>query len=155
MTTSPRASHHPVGVHRTRIEWIDTDAAGIYHNSTVVRLVEAAEASLMHGLGLHGYFPAAPRVRYEVDFESPLFFGQDVCAVVEPVRIGTSSMTFAFEVWGEEFQGRPRARAAFGRCVTVHIGRDHRGGAVSAPWPREWVAALSRPGRWCEARPAY
>ncbi|MFJ1670187.1 acyl-CoA thioesterase [Streptomyces bottropensis] len=154
MTALPGAGN-PVGVHRTRIEWIDTDAAGIYHNSTVVRFVEAAEASLMRELGLHGYFPVAPRVRYEVDFDAPLFFGQDVCAVVEPVRVGTSSMTFAFEVWGEEFRGRPRGRAAHGRYVTVHIGGDHREGAASAPWPEEWVAALTRPVRSSDARPAY
>ncbi|MFM9587873.1 acyl-CoA thioesterase [Streptomyces scabiei] len=154
MSTSLRAGG-PVGVHRTRIEWIDTDAAGIYHNSTVVRFVEAAEASLMHGLGLHGYFPVAPRVRYEVDFEAQLFFGQDVCAVVEPVRIGTTSMTFAFEVWGEEFRGRPRGRAAHGRYVTVHIGGDHQGGAASAPWPKEWVAALTGPVGSPQDRPAY
>ncbi|MEH0532591.1 hotdog domain-containing protein [Streptomyces stelliscabiei] len=100
----------------------------------------------MAGLGLHGYFPVAPRVRYEVDFDAPLFFGQDVCTVVEPVRVGTSSMTFAFEVWGEEFRGRPRGRAAHGRYVTVHVGGDHREGAASAPWPAEWVAALTRAG---------
>ncbi|WP_206336271.1 acyl-CoA thioesterase [Streptomyces torulosus] len=159
--TAALPAAHPVGVHRTRIEWIDTDAAGIYHNSTVVRFVEAAEASLMAGLGLHGYFPVAPRVRYEVDFESPLFFGQDVRTVVEPVRIGTSSMTFAFEVWGEEFRGRPAGRAARGRYVTAHIGPDHTSGAVSVPWPPEWVAALTGPvpstgpvGS-CDAGPAY
>ncbi|MBE1594573.1 MULTISPECIES: acyl-CoA thioesterase [Streptomyces] len=153
--SAPPGAENPVGVHRTRIEWIDTDAAGIYHNSTVVRFVEAAEASLMAGLGLHGYFPVAPRVRYEVDFDAPLFFGQDVCTVVEPVRVGTSSMTFAFEVWGEEFRGRPRGRAAHGRYVTVHVGGDHREGAASAPWPAEWVAALTRPVRPSDARPAY
>ncbi len=137
----------PVGVHRTRIEWIDTDAAGIYHNSAIVRFVEAAEASLMAERGLPGYFPVAPRVHYEVDFESPLFFGQDVSAVVELVRIGTASMTFAFEVWGERFEGRQRRRAAHGRYVTAHIDRDHRSGAASMPWPREWIAALSGPMR--------
>ncbi|MFR9795468.1 acyl-CoA thioesterase [Streptomyces sp. MS06] len=130
------------GVHRSRIEWIDTDAAGIYHNSTVVRLVEAAEASLMAGLGLHGYFPAAPRVHYEVDFESPLFFGQDVRTVVELADIGTTSMTFRFEVWGEEFRGHPGRRAAHGRYVTAYIGSGHRKGAAGGPWPEEWVAAL-------------
>ncbi|MGW9028743.1 acyl-CoA thioesterase [Streptomyces sp. NPDC055722] len=136
---------NPVGVHRTRIEWIDTDAGGIYHNSTIVRFVEAAEASLMAERGLHGYFPVAPRVYYEVDFESPLYFGQDVHTAVELIRIGTTSMTFAFEVWGEEFPGRPRRRAARGRYVTAHIDRDHLNGAASTPWPEEWIAALRRP----------
>ena len=31
---------------RRRIEWMDTDAAGIYHWTTVFRLAEAAEAAL-------------------------------------------------------------------------------------------------------------
>ena len=134
-----------VGVHRSRIEWIDTDASGIYHNSTVTRLVEAAEARLMAERGLDGYFPVSPRVRYEVDFESPLVFGQDVTATVRLARIGTSSMRWEFEVWGEEHDDRPRARAAHGAYVTVHLsGPPSPGGArVSSPWPAAWVSALT------------
>lgn len=144
--TIPAQGPNPIGVHRTRIEWIDTDAAGIYHNSTVVRFVEAAEASLMDERGLHGYFPTAPRVRYEVDFEAPLFFGQEVRTVVELVRVGTASMTFSFEVWGEEFRGRPGRRAARGSYVTVHIGQGTHGEASALPWPRGWITALGGPG---------
>jgi acyl-CoA thioesterase FadM len=29
---------------RRRVEWMDTDAAGIHHSSTVIRFAEAAEA---------------------------------------------------------------------------------------------------------------
>lgn len=151
--TTPLQSQNPSGVHRTRVEWIDTDAGGIYHNSAVVRFVEAAEASLMDEVGLYGYFPVAPRVHYEVDFESPLFFGQDVCTVVELTRIGTTSMTFTFEVWGEAFRGLPRRRAARGRYVTAHSDRNHRSGATSTPWPEEWIAALRRTVRSREVRP--
>ena len=129
------------------MEWIDTDAAGIYHNSTVTRFVEAAEATLMRERGLDAYFPVAPRVRFEVDFEAPLVFGQEVTTVVELVRLGTASMRFEFEVWGEEHDGRARMRAARGAYVTVHIGETqagggHRDGASSVPWPAEWVTAL-------------
>lgn len=132
-----------IGVFHSQVEWIDTDAAGIYHNSTVLRFVEAAEARLMAGHGLHDYFLAAPRVRYEVDFERPLFFGQQVTTVVELSHLGTASMTFGFEVWGEEFRGRPRGRAAHGRYVTVHVDRDHGEGARSAPWPGAWIRKLT------------
>lgn len=140
MTVSPE----PVarGIHRTRLEWIDTDAAGIYHNGTVVRFVEAAEAALMRERHLAGYFPVAPRVRYEVSFEASLHFGQEVTTVVDVAAVGTTSMTFDFEVWGEAFEGRPRRRAASGRYVTVHIEGSHDGSARSTPWPPEWVAAL-------------
>ncbi|MEU0300445.1 acyl-CoA thioesterase [Streptomyces sp. NPDC006175] len=141
MTSSSRVPK-AVGVHRTRIEWIDTDAAGIYHNSTVIRFVEAAEARLMDERGLHGYFPAAPRVHYEVDFEAPLRFGQKTRTTVELTAIGTTSMTFRFDVWGEEFQGRPAHRAAHGRYVTAHIDRAPSGEAAGRPWPPEWIAAL-------------
>jgi acyl-CoA thioester hydrolase len=138
-------------VSRTRVEWIDTDAAGIYHNSTVMRFVEAAEATLMRERGLDAYFPVAPRVRFEVDFEAPLFFGQEVTAAVELAHLGTSSMRFDFEVWGEEHAGRPRQRAARGSYVTVHIGSNgagaaHANGARSVPWPAAWIAALRQEG---------
>ena len=128
---------------RSRIEWVDTDAAGIYHNSTVIRLVEAAEASLARAHGLDGYFPVAPRVRYEADFEAPLFFGQEVTTTVSVVELGTSSMTFGFEVWGEELDDAPRVRAARGRYVVVHLDRSTPGRPSSAPWPAEWVERLS------------
>ena len=131
---------------RSRIEWVDTDAAGFYHNSTVIRLVEAAEASLARAHGLDGYFPVAPRVRYEADFQAPLFFGQEVTTTVCVLELGTSSMTFGFEVWGEELDGSPRVRAARGRYVTVHLDRSGPGRASSSPWPTEWVERLTSAG---------
>lgn len=128
---------------RSRIEWVDTDAAGIYHNSTVTRLVESTEAALVRERGLDGYFPVAPRVRFEADFEAPLYFGQEVTTTVRVTRLGASSMTFEFEVWGEPFEGSGRVRAAKGRYVTVHLDRSGPGPARSTPWPPEWVERLA------------
>lgn len=120
---------------------MDTDAAGHHHNTAINRWVESAEASLMRDRGLAGYFGAAPRVRHEVDYESRLWFGQEVSATVVVERIGISSLTFGYEVWGEAFEGRPRTRAAVGRYVTVHVPTD----ADSAqPWPDSWRAALMK-----------
>jgi acyl-CoA thioester hydrolase len=131
------------------VEWIDTDAAGIHHHTTVVRFVEAAEAALVRRYGLEGYFLVAPRVRWEVDHTGPLRFEQPVSTELTVTRVGTSSMTFAFEVWGEAHEGRPRARAAHGSYVTVHIDGGHdadgTGRARSTPWPAAWRAALAGP----------
>jgi len=126
-------------VHRGRVEWMDTDASGHYHNTSINRFVESAEAALMRERGLDGYFGAAPRVRYEVDFSAPLWFGQEVTATLVLERVGTSSLTFRFEVWGEEFDDRPRALAARGRYVTVYVPTGTR---QSAPWPEEWRRRL-------------
>lgn len=137
------------GVHRTRIEWIDTDAAGIYHNSTVVRFVEAAEASLMRERGLADYFASAPRVRYEVDFLAPLYFGQEVTTTVTLAEVGTSSFTWEFEVTGEPDDDRAAVTAARGRFVTVNMGvgqvaeGDDAGARSARPWPADWLAALA------------
>lgn len=128
------------GRHTGRVEWMDTDAAGHHHNTAVNRFVESAEAQLMRERGLSGYFGSAPRVRFAADYESRLWFGQEVTTTVVLDRIGTSSMTFAYEVWGEAFDGRPRCRAAVGSYVTVHVPT---GAGQSQPWPRDWVEALT------------
>lgn len=134
----------PVGVFHTRVQWVDTDASGIYHNATVIRFVESAEAALFAERGIDGYFPVAPRVRYEASFTAPLRFGQEATAVVELARLGRRSMTFHFEIWGEPFDGRPRGLVAHGSYVTVHVGgRDEGDGLRSVPWPSAWVDALS------------
>lgn len=136
-------------VARGRVEWIDTDAAGIHHHTAIARYVESAEAALMRDLGLDDYFARAPRVHYEVDYEAPLHFGQEITTTLDVVRLGTSSITLAFEVWGEAFSSRPRLLAARGSYVTVHITGSHTdGGARSAPWPAAWVEA------WVEAMAA-
>jgi acyl-CoA thioester hydrolase len=126
-------------VYRGRVEWMDTDASGHHHNTSITRFVEAAEATLMRERGLSEYFGISPRVRYEVSFPAKLWFGQEVTATIFLERIGTSSMTFRFEVWGEEHEKNPRSLAAHGRFVTVHVPR---GSGQSEPWPEDWRRRL-------------
>jgi acyl-CoA thioester hydrolase len=124
----------------TRVAWMDTDAAGQHHNTAITRYVEAAEAELIRSLGLVEYFGRAPRVRQEVDHEAPLLFGQEVTATVRVERVGRSSITFGFEVWGEPFADRPRVRSARGLFVAVHVPVA---GSGAQPWPTEWAVLLS------------
>lgn len=133
-------------VHRARVEWSDTDAGGHHHNTAVARYAEAAEAELMRRTGLAEYFGTAPRVRYEADFTAPLWFGQEVTAIVVLEQIGSSSMTFRFEVWAEAYEGRERELAASGRYVTVHVPRGTPGTRRATPWPAEWVKMLRNGG---------
>ena len=128
------------GRHTGRVEWMDTDAAGHHHNTAVNRFVESAEAALMRERGLGGYFGSAPRVHFEADYESRLWFGQEVSTTVVLEGIGSTSMSFTFEVWGGQLEGHPAARAAVGRYTTVHVPRGSDG---AEPWPEAWVAALT------------
>jgi acyl-CoA thioester hydrolase len=134
--------------YRARVEWMDTDAAGIHHNTAVIRYVESAEAALVRELGLDEYFATAPRVHWEIDYESALRFGQEVEVNIEVAQLGTSSMTLGFEIWGEPFGKRLRARVARGRYVVVHVSGSYgHGDARSEPWPPLWVQALSGEAR--------
>ena len=48
---------------KRRVEWMDTDAAGIWYHSTVIRWAEDAEAELHRQLGIvQRTFGATPRV---------------------------------------------------------------------------------------------
>lgn len=124
------------------LEWSDTDASGHHHNSFLLRLVESAERELMTRAGVRDtYFWSAPRVRQEIDFRSKLYFGQQVSATAWIQRLGTSSLTLGFEVWGEADERTPRRLAAHGTVVVAHVPM---GTEKSTPWPDE-IRAVLRP----------
>lgn len=121
------------------IEWVDTDAAGHQHNSAILRFVEAAEAKLFREAGAQSYFSISPRARHEVDYRAKLYFGQAVTAAVRVEKVGRSSMTFGFRVWGHPHRGRGLVVAAEGRFVTVCVPV---GAESSAPWPQEILESI-------------
>jgi len=122
-----------------QVEWIDTDAAQIAHNSAIMRWVEACEVQLMRDLDLMGFFPASPRVQQTVNFTAQLSFGQGVEIELTVAKVGTASLTFEFAVIGKAFEGRPATPAAHGTVVAVHVPL---GSVSSAPWPAEVRARL-------------
>ncbi|WP_156722174.1 acyl-CoA thioesterase [Streptomyces apocyni] len=121
------ARYLPSIVIERRVEWPDTDAAGHYHHSTVVRWVEAAEAALLRRLGLAHLFGSTPRVRFEADYRARLWFGESVRTELQVTSVGTSSLHYGFTVRGEKW-----AVAAVGRMVVVHSAARATG---STPWP--------------------
>jgi acyl-CoA thioesterase FadM len=116
------------------VEWQDTDAAGHHHFSAVQRWAEAAEAALMRDLGLSHLYGSTPRVHYEADFLSRLWFGEVVHIELRVAKVGTSSLHFIFDVRGKD------GIAATGRMSIVHSAAHATG---STPWPDDVRALLS------------
>lgn len=120
-----------------RVEWADTDAAGHYHFSAVLRWVEAAEAVLLRRLGLGELFGSIPRVHFEADYLERLWFGDSVDIELRVEKVGTSSLHYRFDVRG------PNGPAATGRMSVVHSAATAKG---TVPWPEETRRVLCEAG---------
>jgi YbgC/YbaW family acyl-CoA thioester hydrolase len=116
-----------------RVEWVDTDAAGRFHHSTVIRWVEDAEAELLESLGVLDLFGAVPRVRYEVDYRSPVFFRDLVRTTLRVSALGRTSVRYEFEVHCVNAGVATDAPVvATGSVVAVLVDANGR--------PRDWPA---------------
>ncbi|WP_222440293.1 MULTISPECIES: acyl-CoA thioesterase [Arthrobacter] len=122
------------------VEWVDTDASGHQHNSTIIRWVESSEAELFRQLALPDYFPSAPRVHQSVNFRAKLWFGQGVITTIWVQALGSTSVTFGFEVHARPIGQRPGGIAADGKVVAAHVPA---GGDVSVPWPERFRSAIT------------
>src|SRR5919204_4321541 len=88
---------------RRRIEWMDTDAAGIYHWTTAFRLAEAAEAALHTALGIADItFGASPRVAVSATFTRPLRFNDAVDVELTVRAVGRTSVEYGLAITGAE-----------------------------------------------------
>ncbi|MGV4988505.1 acyl-CoA thioesterase [Streptomyces sp. NRAIS4] len=132
------ASDLPSIVIERRVEWPDTDAAGHYHHSTVVRWVEAAEAALLRRLDLAHLFGSTPRVHFEADYRARLWFGDLVRVELRVTKVGTSSLHYAFTV-----RGTGEEDAATGRMTIAHSAARASG---ATPWPNEVRDLLTTAG---------
>lgn len=120
---------------RRRVQWMDTDAAGIWHHSVVMRWAEEAEAELHRRLGIiDETFGLTPRVRTEFDFGDALRFDDPVEITLSVDQVGDSSLTYGIEVRSGG------ARVAGGRIVVVLV--DGETGAKRS-WPPHLRSKLS------------
>lgn len=85
-----------------RVEFRDTDAAGIMHFSVFFTAMESAECEFLRSLGLGVVMPdlagqiAFPRVSARCDYQSPLRFEDEYQIEVTAARIGGTSVTYDF-----------------------------------------------------------
>jgi acyl-CoA thioesterase FadM len=128
---------------RRRIEWMDTDAAGIYHWTSVFRLAEAAEAALHAALGIdHRTFGVTPRVAVSCEFRRSLRFNDVAEVRLAVTALGRSSISYAIAVSG------PDGLAAEGTLTACRI--DTATGR-SAEWPDDLRSLLAESGEQREA----
>lgn len=87
-----------------RVEFVDTDMAGIAHFTAFFRYMETAEHEMFRSLGLSLVAGEGeprlgwPRVRCGFDFLKPLRFGDQAEVRIGVTRIGAASITYEAEI---------------------------------------------------------
>lgn len=103
-----------------RVEFGDTDMAGIMHFSNFFKFMEVAETDFLHARGLSVSWQADgvrygfPRVSVACDFASPARFEDVLTIAVTVEKVGKKSVTYRFDFSNG---GTP---VATGRVVAVH-----------------------------------
>lgn len=130
---------------RRRVEFRDTDAAGIVHFSAFFFWMESAEHELLRAAGLSVFEPLAdgataswPRVSAACDYTAAVRFGDEIDIHASVADLGRSSVTFAFRFTHD---GR---QVAEGRIVAVRClmwpGRKPEPVAIPEPTARALAA---------------
>jgi acyl-CoA thioester hydrolase len=120
---------------RRRVEFVDTDMAGIAHFSNFFRWMESAEVDFLHSRGLSVTMPwegqrfGFPRVSASCDYLKPVRFEEEIEIAVTIDRIGNKSVTYVFEF---TLQGVPVARGKV-TAVCCRVRKD--GGIESVEIP--------------------
>lgn len=121
--------------HQRRVDFCDTDMAGIVHFSNFFRYMEAAEVAYLTARGLNvgvdweGERLVFPRVSVQCDYRVPAKFDELLDIDVTLERIGTKSVVYAFAF------SRAGASLADGKMTSVccRVGPGHALEAIAIP----------------------
>jgi len=109
-----------------RVEFAETDAAGIVHFASLLIYMEQAEHAFLRSLGL-SVFPKPgdafagtwPRVQVACEFFAPARFEDELTILVQIDRIGGSSVTYRMEL---ERSGEAIAKGSMTSVHCLHEG---------------------------------
>lgn len=120
--------------HRRRVEFAETDAAGIMHFSEFFRYMESAEHAFYRSLGLsvHPFhreddlpdqapLVGWPRVHASADYRAPLRFEEEVEIELLVERIANKTIHFFFRFWKHPDELDRRSVAATGRLTVICV----------------------------------
>jgi acyl-CoA thioester hydrolase len=118
-----------------RVEFSETDLAGIMHFTNYYRWMEICEHEFLRSVGLsvdmedeNGRF-GWPRVKATCRFKRPLRFEEEVEIKLIVTEMRDRSITYAFQFWKEE--NGERVKAAVGEAVAACVRFDQASGSMS------------------------
>jgi len=141
-------------LHRRRVEFADTDVAGIMHFSNFFRFMEVAEHAFYRSLGFsvhpfrHGSDTDGPnvgwpRVHASADFRLPLHFEEEIEIELLIEELRNKTIHYHFQFWKNPDSSEERTLAATGRFTVVCVSFDAETRRMKAvAIPDEWREKL-------------
>jgi YbgC/YbaW family acyl-CoA thioester hydrolase len=138
-----------------RVEFCDTDAAGLMHFSTYFRYMESAEAELFRTLNIpllwndkENNACGFPRIDVNCRFKRPLYFEDIVNIAIHIESIDANRLSFRFDFSKPLAEGKSQT-VARGSLITAFAKRTPDGGLASSDLPEAHFKALTK---WQENR---
>ena len=126
-----------------RVEFAETDMAGIVHFANFYKWMEQTEHEFFRSLGLSimlrqadGRYIGWPRVSANCTFERPAYYEDLIEVRLGIERIGVKSLTFVVEFW------KAGQRMAHGRMKTACCLCGHDQPLESIEIPQDYLAKL-------------
>lgn len=122
-----------------RVEFSETDMAGIMHFSNFFRFMEATETAFLRSLGLsvvlssRGLDVCLPRVHAECDYQVPLRFEDEVMVHLLVEKKAVRAITYQFRF--RKLNDSAHPEVARGRLVAVCAARQEDGTMKAVPLP--------------------
>ena len=129
-----------VATYKRRVEFAETDAAGMVHFSVFFRYMEEAEHAVWRRAGMDIYANheerSWPRISAKFDFKSPLRFQDEFEVRTEITAVSRSTIQWAHSVVrGETVIGS-------GSVTAVYVAKGRDGSMKSAEIPPEIILRL-------------
>jgi YbgC/YbaW family acyl-CoA thioester hydrolase len=131
---------------RRRVEFSDTDMAGIMHYSNFFRFMETAEHQFFRALGFSivtdtTHPPVGwPRVHAACEYRHPLRFEDEVEIQLLVCEKRTRALRYAFRFF--RVSPPPHLEVAQARLVVVCVSREDGRSMSAVPIPKEIVGAI-------------
>lgn len=125
-----------------RVEWADTDCAGIVHFTSFFRYVESAEHAFWRSIGLSVHMGEGddqqgwPRLSVSCDFRKPARFEQVLTVGIRVLKVGNTTLRYGFWIFDDE--GTEGGLVASGELTIIHVAMDPRSGRIQkVPIPED------------------
>ena len=131
-----------IGAHRLRrrVQFHETDVAGIVHFSWFYRYMEEAEHALWREAGLSIAAPDAevgfPRIAASFEFHEPLHFEEEFDVRLRIVEIASKTIRYEAQIT------RGQTSVATGSLTVVCVSKRHGEPMQAVPIPRDIVDRL-------------